>query len=83
MEREGMPGLAHTDPEGYERYRGDVECIEAIRSALTPREFAGFCKGNAMKYIWREQVKGGASDLAKAEDYLHLLRSGKWAHDER
>ena len=49
---------------------GDVECIEAIRAALTPGEFIGFCKGNVMKYVWRERHKGGSEDLRKARDYL-------------
>lgn len=54
-----------------ERYRhGDVEAIDAIRAALTPEEFRGFCKGNVLKYVWRERHKGGDGDLAKAVDYI-------------
>lgn len=54
-----------------DRYRhGDVECITAIRAALTPEEFRGFCKGNVLKYVWRERHKGGDTDLAKAVDYI-------------
>ena len=53
---------------------GDIECIDAIRSALTPVEFAGFCKGNVLKYVWREQHKGGSIDLAKALDYLRWAK---------
>lgn len=53
------------------RYRhGDVECIDAIRAALTPEEFRGFCKGNVIKYVWRERYKGGDADLVKAKDYI-------------
>lgn len=55
--------------------KGDIECIDAIRSALTPNEFIGYCKGNIMKYVWRERHKGGFEDLAKAQDYI------KWAKD--
>lgn len=73
---------AHTDPEGYARYEGSVECIEAIRSALTPDEFRGFCKGNAIKYIWREGSKGGTRDIYKAADYLSMVLNGKWMHSE-
>lgn len=54
---------------------GDVECIDAIRSALSPEEFRGFCKGNIIKYVWREKHKGGRADLNKAADYL------AWARD--
>lgn len=49
---------------------GEIECIDAIRAALTPEEFRGYCKGNALKYLWRERLKGGAEDLAKAGVYL-------------
>ena len=37
---------------------GQVECVDAIRAALTEDEFRGWCKGNAMKYIWRSNHKG-------------------------
>lgn len=54
-----------------ERYRhGDIECIDAIKAALTPEEFRGFCKGNVIKYIWRERYKGGNDDFKKALDYI-------------
>jgi hypothetical protein len=53
-----------------EHYReGDIECIDAIRAALTPEEFRGFCKGNIIKYTWRERAKGGDQDLIKLQDY--------------
>lgn len=55
------------DPD---RYAGSgIECIDAIRAALTPEEFRGFCKGNVIKYAWRESRKGGDDDLVKAADY--------------
>ena len=52
---------------------GSIECIDAIRAALTPEEFRGFCKGNALKYIWREQFKGGFESLEKAVWYLKSM----------
>jgi hypothetical protein len=30
----------------------------------------GFCLGNAMKYIWRADLKNGTEDLRKAIWYL-------------
>jgi len=51
--------------------QGKIECIEAIQSALTEEEFRGYCKGNAIKYIWREKHKGGDESLAKAMWYLN------------
>lgn len=57
--------------------QGTIECIDAIQSALTPEEFRGFCKGNALKYLWRERHKGGQEDLQKAGDYLRRLGEEK------
>ena len=57
-----------------DHYRqGGIECIDAIEAALTPEEFRGFCKGNVLKYIWREQHKGGAESLRKAAWYVAKL----------
>jgi len=47
-----------------------IECIDAIRAALTPEEWRGYIKGNAIKYCWRERYKGGEQDLDKAVWYL-------------
>lgn len=49
---------------------GDIECIDAIRAALTPEEFRGYLKGNVIKYVWRERHKGGDESLDKARWYL-------------
>jgi hypothetical protein len=49
---------------------GEIECIDAIASALTPEELAGFIKGNVVKYLWRSNSKGKLEDLEKAEWYL-------------
>lgn len=56
------------NPEHYNQ--GDIECIDAIQAALTPEEFRGYCKGNVIKYVWRERLKGGNESLAKAQWYL-------------
>jgi len=52
---------------------GGIECIDAIKAALTEEEFRGYCKGNALKYIWREKHKGGEESMKKAEWYLNKL----------
>lgn len=51
---------------------GSIECIDAIEAALTPEEFRGYCKGNILKYVWRERLKGENS-LSKAYWYLNRL----------
>ena len=58
-------------PEHYRQ--GGIECIDAIQSALTPEEFRGYCKGNALKYVWRERYKGGDESMRKAQWYLDRL----------
>ena len=53
---------------------GDIECIDAIRAALSPEEFRGFLKGNALKYIWRAGKKGDAiQDFKKSSWYIEKL----------
>ena len=53
--------------------QGDVECIDAIEAALTDEEFRGYCKGNALKYVWRERHKGQDESIRKAIWYLNRL----------
>ena len=52
---------------------GTIECIDAIKSALTEEEFRGYCKGNVIKYTWREKLKGGNEDIKKASRYLEWI----------
>ncbi len=64
--------MTQPDPVNHPAHytQGAIECIEAIRAALTPEEFRGFCKGNALKYVWRTNHKGGDQDLNKAAWYI-------------
>ena len=66
----GVPDLVN-HPAHYKV--GEVECIDAIQSALSETEFLGYCKGSALKYIWREEHKGGKQDIAKAIWYLERI----------
>ena len=52
---------------------GGIECFDAIKAALTEEEFRGYCKGNALKYIWREKHKGGDESMKKAVWYLNKI----------
>jgi hypothetical protein len=56
-------------PDHY--MQGSIETIDGIQAALTPEEFHGYCKGNALKYIWRERHKGQKESLKKAIWYLN------------
>ena len=63
-------------PTHYTSSKNGIECIDAIQAALTEEEFRGFCKGNALKYVWREKLKGKDTDLQKANWYLYKLIGG-------
>jgi len=53
--------------------QGDIECIDAIRSALGPEGFAAYCRGNIIKYNWRCDHKAGVQDVEKAQWYVDKL----------
>lgn len=57
----------------YHYTNSEIECIDAIKASLTKDEFRGFCKGNIMKYVWRERNKGELESLKKAQWYLNRL----------
>lgn len=51
-----------------------IECIDAARAMLTPEEFKGAMKFNALKYLWRAGKKGPEiEDFIKAGDYVDYL----------
>ena len=74
----GDNDIAGPAPSPNAHYRqGEIECIDAIRAALTDEEWRGYCKGNILKYTWRERHKGGNDTLVKAQDYLRWAIAGK------
>jgi hypothetical protein len=51
-------------PEHYRRHPSGIECIQIT-------EHMNFCRGNAIKYIWRAGHKGSElEDLRKARWYI-------------
>ena len=50
-------------PKHYTNHPSGVECI-------TVTEHMSFCLGNAMKYLWRADLKNGLEDLEKACWYI-------------
>lgn len=52
---------------------GSIECIDAIEASMSKEGFQGYCKGNALKYIWRYEKKGGTEDLRKSIWYISRL----------
>lgn len=72
----GDSPVEHNDPVNRPSHytAGGIECIEAIAASMTPTEYAGFLKGQVLKYIWRYRLKGKpAEDLKKARFYLDRL----------
>ncbi len=60
-----------------------IECIDMIMACMGAEAYQGFLKGNVIKYIWREGLKGDAlEDLEKAEWYLKRLIGFKKARDD-
>ena len=56
---------AVNSPSHYTTHPSGIECIEVC-------EHLGFCRGNAIKYIWRAGSKGDEiEDLRKAIWYLN------------
>lgn len=54
--------------------KGGVECIDAIKASMSTDEYAGFLKGQVIKYVWRYRHKGKpVEDLKKARYYLDKL----------
>lgn len=45
----------------------------AMEAWMTPEQYAGFLRGNAVKYLARCDAKGGLDDIKKAHHYLAEL----------
>jgi len=57
--------------------QGDIECIDAIESALGAEGFKDYCRGNAIKYLWRAELKhDNKDDWAKANWYIQRMMEG-------
>ncbi|MCQ4638606.1 DUF3310 domain-containing protein [Anaerovorax odorimutans] len=70
-----MPSVAPDPVHHPEHYTdGGIETIDYMRAKLTPEEFVGYLRGNAMKYLSRAGKKGDVvEDLKKCEWYLNRL----------
>jgi hypothetical protein len=60
----GMKNDPVNHPKHYTKHPSGVECIQVT-------EHMSFCIGNAMKYLWRADLKNDAiEDLEKARWYI-------------
>lgn len=72
----GLKIDAESDPVNKASHYNDggIECIDAIEASMPPVEYAGFLKGQVLKYVWRYRLKGKPTeDLKKARYYLDRL----------
>lgn len=54
--------------------QGGIECIDALKAALGDEGFRAYCRGAAIKYLWRGPHKGSETqDYEKARWYLNRL----------
>lgn len=54
-----------------DHYKGEIECIDAMRQTQGMESTINFCVCNAFKYLWRWRNKNGLDDLRKALWYLN------------
>ena len=65
-----------SDPDNHPRHytQKGIECIEAIEASMDTGGFVCFCKGNAIKYLWRMGLKGDLlEDAKKAQWYINRI----------
>ena len=75
---DGINGVSATDLQiGGQHYKD----MEIQPSAFITRNNLGWCEGNAVKYICRHHIKGGAQDIDKAIHYLQLLKEIEYAEE--
>ena len=62
---EGASGMSDAiNPDHYKSHPSKIECIQIT-------EHFNFCRGNAIKYLWRAGEKGDAiEDLKKSRWYI-------------
>jgi hypothetical protein len=59
---------------GGDHYRSKaIQPWDAMECWMSPEQFKGFLRGNAIKYLARCDDKGGMEDIKKAEHYLAKL----------
>ena len=59
---------------GGEHYTSKrIQPWAAMEAWMTPDEFNGFLRGNAIKYLARCNDKGGIEDVLKARHYINKL----------
>lgn len=72
--RSGQPRRLDDNQVGGDHYsKMEITPWEALQAWLTPEEFRGYLKGEAIVYIARELAKAGPVDIGKARHVLQKL----------
>lgn len=53
--------------------KGGIETLDFLKAKMSTEQYAGFLRGNVLKYVTRYEDKNGVEDLRKAEFYLREL----------
>lgn len=65
------PPLTHSTQIGGDHYRSKtIQPWDAMEEWMSPEQFKGFLRGNAIKYLARCDDKGGMEDIKKAGHYI-------------
>jgi len=73
------PAKSKSDAINPDHYKvGGIETIEYLQAKLSKEEFAGYCRGNALKYLSRAGHKDDAAqEYRKAIWYIERLISAR------
>ena len=66
-EREPIEPDMVNSPPHYNQ--GEIEAIDAIKAALGPEGFRAYCRGSALKYLWRAELKHKTNKTEMTEDW--------------
>lgn len=65
------------DASNPEHYKGEIECIDALRQVMSEEEFRGYCRGSALAYLWRMGRKDEVQQEAKKAAWYVSWLAGK------
>lgn len=67
--------LKEYDPVNKPKHynQGTLETIDIIKDTMSKKEYEGYMRGNALKYLSRYPLKNGVEDLKKAAWYINRL----------
>lgn len=76
--RRWFAGTARATQVGGDHYRTKtIQPWDAMEVWMSPEQFKGFLRGNAIKYLARCDDKGGMEDIKKARHYIAKMTEGE------